>query len=75
MRDCCHHRAQGKKGSNHVGGAKHRLIAIVVVVQVVVVVAVVLVVVIAVIVVYDVSGANKYNGDDQSYVYDGNDGI
>ena len=51
------------------------MIAIVVVVQVVVVVAVVFVVLIAVIVVYDVSAANKYNGDDLSYVYDGNDGI
>ena len=77
MRDCCHQRAQGKNGSNHVGGANHRLIAIVVVVKLVVVVAVVLVVVVvvAVIVVYDVSGANQYHGDDQSYVYDGNDGI
>ena len=64
-----------KKGSNHVGGANHRLIAKVVVVKVVVVVVVVLVVVVAVIVVYDVSGDNKYNGDDQSFVYDGNDGI
>ena len=48
------------------------VIAIVVVVQVVVVVVVVLEVVVAVIVVYDVAGDNKYNGDDQSNVYDGN---